>query len=311
MSYATQLASNRAVLFANLGQALSNGDKFPQIFDNVAEISPDCFRQSLTQLAENIRQTPEIPLLEHLKASPLFLPWELRFIQFGLATLKITEVFSRLCEYYVLIGQSSARLIWWTAGLWLLLSFTGGYAGYLIAPESAAFGVGGGVTVLLCSLGYLASAPVMANWIAPDSRFWRLAALLPLFRSLVVARSVYQYLLNLGLCIQGGMDLPRSLNVCAKSEPISWLRQRYQGVATDVASGTQISKAFIASGILAETKFTAQPRDQQGPAGKLWEPGITDVVRQSYVDQLEFTSAVLPFLLLVPLAVVWTFLALQ
>ena len=311
MSYAAHLASNRAVLFANLGQALSNGDKFPQIFDNVADISPDCFQQQLNGLANDIRQVPDKPLLEHLKASPLFLSWELRFIQFGLATLKITEVFSRLCEYYVLIGQSSARLIWWAAGLWLLLCFTGGYLTYVLAPAETALW-GGGITIAcLLLVGYLSSSVIMANWVAPDSRFWRLAARLPQFRSLVVARSVYQYLLNLGLCIQGGMDLSRSLNVCAKSEPISWLRQRYQGVATDVAGGTQISKAFIASGILAETRFTAQPRDQQGPAGKLWEPGITDVVRQSYIDQLEFTSAVLPFLLLVPLAAVWIFLAVQ
>jgi len=311
MPYAAHLASNRAVLFANLGQALSNGDKFPQIFDSVADISPDCFQQLLTGLAIDIRQVPDKPLLEHLKASSLFLSWELRFIQLGLATLKITEVFSRLCEYYVLIGRCSTRLIWWAVGLWLLFCFTGGYLTYVIAPPVIALWGGVGISACLVLVGYLSSSVIMASWIAPDSSFWRLAAKFPQWRSLVVARSVYQYLLNLGLCIQGGMDLSRSLNVCAKSEPVCWLRQRYQGIASDVAGGTQISKAFIASGILAEIKFTAQSRDQHGSVGKLWEPGITDVVRQSYIDQLEFTSAVLPVLPLILLAVVWVFLAVQ
>ncbi|OZG71177.1 hypothetical protein BTA51_22670 [Hahella sp. CCB-MM4] len=311
MSYSSNLASNRAVLYANLGQALHNGDKFPQIFDNVADISPDCFSRPLADLANAVREAPDTPLLEHLKQSSLFLSWELRFIQFGLATLKIEEVFARLCEYYVMIGQPTGRLMRWTAGLWGLLSFTGGYLGYVLAPEDMALWSGAGVFVMLLVFGVLVAAPAMGGWVAPDSGFWRLASWLPQFRSLVVARSVYQYLLNLGLCIQGGMDLSRSLKICAKSEPIGWLRQRYQGVASDVANGNQISKAFIASGILAETKLTAQPKGHQAPGGKLWEPGITDIVRQSFTDQLDFAARFLPFLLLIPLAVVWVYLAIQ
>ncbi|WP_020410060.1 type II secretion system F family protein [Hahella ganghwensis] len=311
MSYSSYLASNRAVLFANLGQALHNGDKFPEIFDNVADISPDCFAKSLAGLANAVREQPDKPLLEHMKEAPLFLAWELRFIQFGLATLKIEEVFARLCEYYVMIGQPTGRLMRWTAGLWGILSFTGGYLAYVLSPVSTSLWYGVGTLVLLLIVGVLAASPAMGGWVAPDSRFWRLAARLPQFRSLVVARSVYQYLLNLGLCIQGGMDLSRSLKVCAKSEPISWLRQRYQGVAADVANGNQISKAFIASGILAETRITAQPKEQHPKGGKLWEPGITDIVRQSYTDQLDFAARFLPLLLMVPLAVIWVYLALQ
>ena len=308
MSYVKFLPTNRAVLFANLGQALNNGEKFPQLFATSADISPPCYAQALLALATAVQEKPDQPLLQHIVKSSLFLPWEIRFIRFGLATLRIAEVFARLCDYYVLVGGVSKRLIWWFIGLWSLLSVSLGYGLFgvtgLFMPGLGLSGSDIIATAVLLVVGWLIAPLMLKGWIAPDSPVWVAVAKLPYFRSLVVSRSVYQYLLNLGLCIQGNIDLERSLNVCAKSEPVIWLRQRYQGVAEDVAGGARISKAFVVSGILKETRIVVTRNGDSKP-GALWESGITDVVRQSFSQQLQQVAQILPFLLMIPIALVW------
>ncbi|AZZ93974.1 hypothetical protein EUZ85_25920 [Hahella sp. KA22] len=313
MSYSELLPANRAVLFANLGQAFLNGEKFPGVFDSAADISPRCYMAKLNQLAESVRQEADKPLLELIRESGVFLPWEVRFIQFGLATLRIAEVFARLCDYYVLIGRSSRQLSAWLAGSWLLCCFTLAYLLYFFAF---------GAQTTLTSMSVCASAAVaglvvgvrlapvfLRNWVEPDSRFWNAASRFPQIRSLVVARSVYQYLLNLGLCVQAGMDLPRTLGVCAKSEPVDWLRQRYHIVAASVGKGKNLSRAFLESGVLSETRITAHPDESKGKPARLWDPGIIEVVRQSFDEQLRYASKVAPLLLLAPLTVVWLVMA--
>ena len=298
------LPSNRAVLFANLGQALNTGERFPELFETSSDISPACYRASLRALATRIRERPEQPLLEHIKQSSVFLPWEIRYIQFGLATLKIAEVFARLCDYYVLIGKDTNRLMIYSVCLWVVMSGVLGLFLFQLLQHI----VSGPGAVLLSILGFLsmlvglwlAMPQMLRIWIEPDSKFWLLGARLPLIRSMMVARSVYQYLLNLGLCIQGGFDFDRSLKVTAKSEAIPWLRHRYQTVAVDVAAGTQISKAFMDSGILSETRiYAGQLNSNQAIA--IWEPGIIDVVRESYALQLKRVVYWLPLTLVLPM----------
>ncbi|WLQ11825.1 hypothetical protein O5O45_19030 [Hahella aquimaris] len=313
MSYSELLPANRAVLFANLGQALLNGEKFPGVFDSAADISPRCYAAKLNQLAESVRKKADKPLLELIRESGVFLPWEVRFIQFGLATLRIAEVFARLCDYYVLIGRSSRQLSAWVAGSWLLACFTLAYLMYFFGfgAQASWMSLGSGAALMVVGIGVgVRLAPtLLGNWVAPDSRFWNQASRLPQIRSLVVARSVYQYLLNLGLCVQAGMDLPRTLGVCAKSEPVDWLRQRYHLVAASVGKGMNLSKAFLESGVLSETRITAHPEQSKGKPARLWDPGIIEVVRQSFDEQLRYASKALPLLLLAPLAVVWLVMA--
>lgn len=313
MSYSELLPSNRAVLFAHLGQSLHNGQRFPGIFDEVAQISPVCYQASLKALADSIRAVPDKPLLEHIRESDLFLPWEVRFIQFGLATLKITEVFARLCDYYVLLGRASAKLYWIVAASWILLLVTIGLFAFghngILDDIGARWIAGIIVVVWGLYIGGKIAPWIVKNWIEPDSWFWLVACRIKPFRSLVVARSLYQYLLNLGLCVQSGMDLPRSLGVCAKSEPVDWLRSRYQTVVDLVKGGKNLSRAFLETGVLSETRITANAQTMK--SSKLWEPGITEVVRASFNDQLRYASRVLPLLLLVPLFVVWLAVLLQ
>ena len=306
MSYARFLPSNRAVLFANLGQLITDGEKFPQIFELAADISPSCFSQSLLALTKSVLDEPDRALLDHIRESSVFLPWEVRFIKFGLATLKIAEVFARLCDYYVLVGKASRKLLYWSVGGWVLLSLLVSNLAMVHFKQVAGlewWGILIAIFCMLCGLGVLSSIKGLQMWIAPDSAFWRQAARIPFCRSLIVTRSVHQFLLNLGMCIQSGMDLDRSLKVSSKSEPIDWLRQRYLGVAKDVASGVAISKAFVSSGILTETKIVVHPKPGE-KAGALWEPGITDVVRQSFAEQLESVTWVIPFLVMLPLVLV-------
>jgi len=306
MSYASYLPANRAVLFANLGQALNNGEKFPDLFDSVADVSPGCYHSQLASLAVSIREQPDLPLLELMKRSPVFLPWELRYIQFGLATLKISEVFARLCDYYVLIGGVSRRLVFWISGVWVLLglSLSCLLVSVVDMPEAETTVAVAFLAIISARLGWGLLPLLVRNWIEPNSGFWGIGAKIPILQSMVVTRSVYQYLLNLGLCIQGGLDLDRSLKVTAKSEPVAWLRQRYQGVAEDVAAGAQISEAFMMSGVLARTKILTAD-SQAKPAGAIWEPGITDIVRHSFSRQLNQVVRLLPFFTLVPLILVW------
>ncbi len=309
MSYTKYLPSNRAVLFANLSQALANGEKFPELFESAADISPGCYSKPLLQLATAIREQSQVPLLIHIKEAAVFLPWEVRFIQLGLATLKIGEVFARLCDYYALIAGISKYFLLWFVGFWCLLGLTGAYLGANLVADKSSVSVGFAATVLTLAFGWFVLPGILQQWIVPNSVVWQFAVYLPRMRSLVVARSVYQYLLNLGLCVQSGMDLSRSLKVSAKSEPIDWLRQRYLGVAEDVAAGAPISKAFIGSGILSETRIVVSTDAGGKKPGNLWEPGITDVVRQSFSQQLEFAAKILPLGLMLIFAVTWLILA--
>ena len=308
MSLSANLPTNRAVLFANLGQALTNGEKFPGLFETSADISPVCYRGPLLVLAAKIRKQPEKPLLVHLENAGIFFPWEIRLIRFGLATLKIAEVFARLCDYYILVGTATAHLARWASGLWILLSCSFGYllaltvGGSYFVMGPAVLGILAGL--VLFGMGLLLSPAILKSWIEPNSILWMKGARIPLLRSLVVVRSVYQYLMNLGLCIQGGFDLDRSLKITARSEPVRWLRQRYQGVADDVAGGTQISKAFISRGILTETRILAGENGAKA-TGALWEPGITDIVRQSFARQLTQASRLVLGMFIVLLIIVW------
>lgn len=310
MRYSALLPSHRALLFARLGQALQCGHHFPGVFQVIAEDCPPALAEPLRALHRQITAQPGEPLLQHLERSGVFLAWELRLLKLGLATLRIPEVCARLCDYYRVIEPSSRRLVWCLLAIvvawWLLPAIVLLVA--LVADGAATGGASGlnamwpGLALALAlGLGSLAlPRRILQAWISPDSWAWRGLMRWPLGRACQVARSLHQYLLNLGLCVQCGLDIVRAARLSGKAESVGWIRERYLGVATRLEQGETFSSAFVQSGLLSLT--TLEPLAPGSAAGNgLWSPGVTDIVRQSCVRQLARLMGLLGPLLIVGL----------
>lgn len=287
--YAQLLPAHRAVLFAEFSRAIEQGARFPGVFDSLAEQVPACFHAQLHELSAGISRNQDQPLLAHLENSPLFLPWEKRFLKIGLATLRIQEVAARICDCYVLLENSGRRIATFNAiGVFLLLLLFAG-VGLTAAFSEQDTGSLAWITGGICVAGLFCvpwwSRFILGQWMQVDSSLWRLLTLFPVGRSCVTVRSLHQYLLNLGLCVQCGFDLGRTTRLSAQAEPVGWLRRRYQRIAEAVGRGEPLSRSVAASGLLAQADIREMPAPDEGRK-ELWNPGVIDAVRAAYQRQL-------------------------
>ncbi|RMF17980.1 MAG: hypothetical protein D6758_05295 [Gammaproteobacteria bacterium] len=296
MRYGAVLPGNRGVLFANLGQywpgrEAGDSEKLAAFWEEAAQYSPKVYRNDLTRLAQRAREGEVVTA--QLTQSDFFLPWEQRVLALSLALGRPREGFARICDMYVPVAGAGRALIWQMLGIyalfWLALMTVVSLMVEDWATRMGALGVIGAVAVLL--LGPLGRG-LIRRWIDPASGLWNRLQRFTLGRSVVVTRSLYQYLLNLGWCIQSGMDVRQSVSLAAETEPREDLRSRYQKIAADVKAGESLSRAFLKSGLLNEARLVAAPETR--PDGKLWEPGVTDVVRQSWEEQLRWVATMLP-----------------
>ena len=296
MKYAAILPGNRSVLFANLGRywpgkEAGDPERLAAFWKDVARYSPACFRAELEALAEQAAAGEVVTA--QLTQSTLFLPWEQRMLALALAIGRPREGFARVCDAYVPVARSGRALIWqmlFIYGLfWLALMVV---VSLSVGPLGTRLAVLAGLGVLAVVLAPALGKRLMALWIDPESALWTRLQSFSLGRSVVVTRSLYQYLLNLGWCIQAGMDVRQSAALSAETEPRAALRARYQQAARAVAEGQSLSKAFVLTGVLQEARLVSAPTTQSG--GKLWEPGVTDVVRQSWEEQLRWVATMLP-----------------
>ncbi len=297
MKYSERLPAHRAALFAQIGEAIRQGERFPELFASVAAVAHPAFRPPLLKLRESIVARPDVPLAAHLDAAPLLLAWETRLLRLGLATLRIPEICARICDYYVVLERSTRALsylllvllsvLWLGLGALLFTLWTR-HLGWddgtlrLLGPASIGVSlVGSGVGAAFLS------GVLLTQWSAPDSRLWRLLGGFRMGRSCLVARSLYQYLLNLGLCVQCGFDIQRSVRLCAGAEAVPWIRQRYLAIDEALRGGGSLSAAFLGSGLLGMTRIETLPtRTASGAAQPLWSAGITDVVKSAFQQQL-------------------------
>lgn len=302
-SYTQLLPGHRALLFAEFSRALEQGAHFPGVFEQISEQVPACYQQGLKELNQAVLAEPERPLLQHLKESGLFLPWELRFLTLGLATMRIPQMAARICDYYAAVEPSSRRLALLSAwGMGITLLFVG-LSGLFFWPWAMA-------AVLLALLAKPLARIWLFQWSQPDTFLWSLLEKGKPGRSCLVLRSLHQYLLNLGLCVQSGQTMERSTQLCADAEPVARLRDRYKVVASDVAGGAALSKAVAGSGMLMMARLERLPVVKADASQGLWSPGIIDAVRSSFVEQLSSRLRwVLTFLLLFWSALLATIMA--
>lgn len=296
MNYRERLSSHRAMLFAQLGQSIKEGQHFPDVFVELSQQSHPAYRKPLLQLNERIRVAPNEPLAQHFDESDLFLPWESRLLKLGLATLRIPEICGRACDYYAAIERSSRFLSFGVFVLFFIWSLSlAGLAGTAVfihlggsglIPSGSGLLVALGVALVVAAAGRQWGGRLLTQWSSPDSRLWQLFSVLSLGKSCLVARSLHQYLLNLGLCVQSNFDIVRSARLCAKAESVPWIRQTYLDIAAQLQAGQTLSQAFVHSGLLAMTSIGPLPARTEGESSALWSPGITDVVKAAYQRQL-------------------------
>ena len=287
--WAHSLPGNRALLFAEIAGRLAAGSGFPAVFEEVLDVVPSCYHRGLKALAANVRAVPDKPLLEHFESSDLFVEWELRFVRFGLASGRVVEVFARICDHHTILASAGRSLFFGFWILWLgvtlllpfILLIPGGTTS---GDHLAALGI---LHAVLLLLGLPVYTWLVQSWIRPDARVWRALNFLPLFRQTQGSRSLYHYLLNLGLCIQAGLHLRRALSLSADAETTAVLREKYKLVSADVTLGHPLSTAFQRSGVLQDTLLMVNA--SQLKKSKLWEPGVTDVVKASYSELLKRT----------------------
>jgi general secretion pathway protein F len=238
-------------------------------------------------------------------------------LRLGLATLRIPEICGRVCDYYVVLEKSSRALSFLVSALLLAhLLCLGGLLGLSwsqLQGWSMALPSLGGLAGILLVLAVAALAAthlagwLLQQWSSPDSLLWRLLAQFRQGQSCLVARSLYQYLLNLGLCVQSNFAIERSATLCARAESVIWIRGVYLEIADALKGGAVLSLAFRNSGLLALTSIgPLPPRSVNGGVNQLWSPGITDVVKLSFQQQLgHMLRYVAAMLFLISILILW------
>lgn len=288
-------AAQRFMLFQSLYAASQSGNNnWDQLVALLSKGEQAAHRAQLDVLAEKFASGQKI-VLDELRGGGLFLEWELRFMQLGLAVGNLANVYRRLAEHYRMLNDFQQRF---ARAARLPLGLVGGFA--LLIPLLLLISqqLSGRHALLAIALGLL---PI-AIMVAVASLLWRqrrrprLQAVAYRLGGLGRALARYQsyhYVNHLGECIAAGMPLNQALKQSARRMPESPVKARYERIARDVIGGEKLSVSLLKSGMLEGVELGTSAGDaRQVPAQ------LSLAIHKSCEEQLAFWSASLPFVVL-------------
>ncbi|WP_372864479.1 hypothetical protein [Spongiibacter sp.] len=293
---AASSAAQRFVLFQSLHDVSQSGDNnWEQIVALLSKGEQAAQRAQLDAVAAQFASGQQI-VLEELRGGGVFLDWELRFMQLGLAVGNLGNVYLRLAEHYRLLNEFQQRL---RRAARLPLMLVLGFA--LLVPLLLLLtGQLGAASALLAAvLGLLPLAVLALCWRLLSGRRVRPWLQRQLYRLPGIGEALaryqsYHYINHLAECIAAGFQLPQALKQSARRMPDSPVKGRYEALAREVAGGQKLSSALLESGILRGIEMPAVGAGdaRQVPAQ------LSLAIHRACEEQLQFWSASLPYVLL-------------
>lgn len=308
-----QAAGQRALLFSRLHASLRDQGKWDEVFRLMGQGRMAAERAQMAALADQFEAGQEA-LLQVLRDSDQFLPWELELIQLGLACGNVADPYRRLAEHYHQLDQAVQNARRYRLLPTAIYLFTGWALPAALVLDGHATPLAG--LLLACLPLLLLGAAMWAGrgiWRAwqRDRVPRRLLAVLYRIPPLSELLRLYQirlYLDNLSLCIESGQPLERALKLAARRLPYSPWRRRFSQIHQQVEAGGRLSVALLNSGILQGVML---PTPGPGTDAAAAQRQLTDVVRATYAERLAYWARWQPasVLLLVPLVVLVDLLA--
>lgn len=289
-------SAQRFMLFQSLHTASQSRDNnWDQLIALLSKGEQAAHRAQLDALAQKFASGQQV-VLDELRSGGLFLDWELRFMQLGLAVGNLANVYRRLAEHYRLLTEfqqrfrRASRLPLLLVGGFILLVPLLLLVSRQLQPSEALVAIVFG----LAPLGLLC-AIAAGLWHRRESPcVQRFCYRLPGVGRALAGYQSYHYVNHLGECIAAGMPLAQALKQAARRMPDSPVRARYERIASEVGAGEKFSVALMRSGVLAGV---ALPAAGAGDARQV-PAQLSLAIHQSCEEQLNFWASSLPFLLL-------------
>lgn len=300
MKYKELTAAHRARLFTALQQLDEKQGGWDKVFQLLNQGQRAAEQAQLSELADQLADGQQA-VLESLKQTGQFLPWELELISLGLAAGNVQAIYRRLGQHYQLqlrFQQELKAHLKWPLLTVLVVSamvFTGAWLYDYLSLFDMLWRLASAYLVFF-------ACGMMGSAILPFYNAGKLPVLLvaavkkfPGVSMLAKSGQTHHYLQNLNLCIAGGMSLPQSLKQSARRIPDQRLRQPYMEVYRCVEQGQKLSVALANSGILSGVAIG--PMDTKGANAADAQVHLTEAVRVAYVEQLFYWARWLPQLL--------------
>ena len=289
-------AAQRFMLFQSLHTASQSGDNnWDQLIALLSKGEQAAHRAQLDALAEKFASGQQLVMGE-LRNGGLFLEWELRFLQLGLAVGNLANVYRRLAEHYRLLTEfqqrfrRAARLpVLLVCGFVLLVPLLLRVSQQLTAGET--------LQIIVLGMLPLCTLSVLAGMLWRNRGAWwvqRFGYRLPGVGRALASYQSYHYVNHLGECIAAGMPLAQALKQSARRMPDSPVKARYERIASEVAGGEKLSVSLLKSGALAGVTL---PVNVAGDARQV-PAQLSLAIHRGCEEQLAFWSASLPFVML-------------
>ena len=290
--------AQRFVLFQALYQASQSGENnWDQVVALLSKGQRTAQRAQLDELAEQFASGQRI-VLEELREGGMFTPWELQFMQLGLAVGNLAKIYLRLAEHYRLQSEFRRNLRRHLRGPVLLL--------VLCALGLPLMALSRGATTIspaiaLAMAGLLPLGVAYGVWqVAQYSASFRRGCLavayrLPALGSALAQYQSYHYMNHLADCISADFSLPQALKQSARRLPEAPVNSRYFKLAREVEAGGRFSSALLNSGIL--DGIAMPPASEMRDAKQV--PALLGLaIHRACEEQLVFWAGWLPWLLL-------------
>lgn len=299
----------RAQLFnALLEQHHQQGDwdKVFQLLNQGRRVAESAQMQAV---AEKLEEGQDL-VLQGLRDSGRFLPWELSILEIGLATGNIAESYRRLRDHYLLQQRFGTEVRQQCTGPFVIVALVlaGMYAWLALdrlLDPLLALGIFVGslaATALLLSLVAGAVVRTMAGAARPLTE--RCLGLLPMVGRVIRAAQLHHFFRNLVQSVEAQLSLPQALKIAANKTPDRHFRQEFLGVYEAVAQGGKLSSALAGSRLLQGVALA--PMSTAGAGANEAMQHITESVYADYVRRLWLLARSVPQLLFVALLLIAT-----
>lgn len=313
MQFSQHKAAYRVKLFAALIQMDEQQSGWDKVFQLLYQTRRAAENAQLTALVEQLEEG-QTAVLQGLKNSGQFLPWEIKILEVGLASGSINVSYQRLRDHYLLQQKFTADLkarlkpplcvvlLVITALLtWLVFGDKLSVPAALLKLAITCFGLW-----LMLLLG---QGVIKGFWKASlPPWFESLIKWLPIIKDFLQLGQTYHYLRNLNQCTDSGLPLNVSLKLAAKKIPDQFFIPHFMQVHDAVESGMRLSSALSRCGIL--TGVSLAPIAIKDASVADAQLHITEAVYQAYIEWLWYWVGWLPQLLyaLLPLLALLQFI---
>lgn len=291
--------AQRFVLFQGLYEASQGGGQrdWQQLVARLSQGQQLAERVQLEELAEKFASGQQL-VMDELRDGGLFLDWELRFLQLGLAVGNLPNAYLRLAEHYRMVSDFALRFrrhLWLPLSLSLLCAFLlplmlylGGFLSAVSVLEVMGLSLLPGIVAAVL-LTVFFKPPVSASITA-------IGFTLPKLKKALSCYHNYWFVGHLAECVGAGFPLQQSLRQASRRMPASPQKNRYLGLAGKVETGQPLSAALLQSGVLDGVGLQRLPA---GIAAAEAPAHLGLAIHARCEVQLGFWSATLPYAVLV------------